>query len=136
MADESGVDSVAAIKTLFKWKNAESAGEATLDDPCAPGPPCPELRRDEIDARNIVPIEAASEAQMETGEVCEDGEFWFSGDGGFDDFVEGVAENAELLDYFADAHYGYVGGICDEFDSGFSHLRAAHAEDFGDAADF
>jgi hypothetical protein len=83
-----------------------------------------------------VAVEAARKAQMKTREVCEDCELWFSCDCCLDNSIQRLTQDSQFVDYFADAHNGDIGGIGDEIDSGCAHLRAAHAENIRDSAQF
>src|SRR5579859_7123989 len=73
MTDELNGHSAIAIEFFLKRENTESLREAAPDDAHAPGSPGPELRADVVNVLNAVALESAGQAQVEAGEVREDG---------------------------------------------------------------
>jgi hypothetical protein len=76
---------------FFKGKDAEGLREAAADYADAPGSPGPELRADVVDVFGSAALEFAGQAEVEAGEVREDGEGWFAALG----FAYEVAHGAD-----------------------------------------
>ena len=74
MADEFCGDAGVGVELFFEGEDAEGLGEAAADDSNAPGTPGPELRADVVGVGDFAEFEFAGEAEMEAGEVGEDGE--------------------------------------------------------------
>ena len=71
-------DTGIAEELFFKGKNAEGLRETAADYADAPGSPSPELRADVVDVFGSAALEFAGQAEVEAGEVREDGEGWFA----------------------------------------------------------
>ena len=91
MADEFGGDAGVTKKLLFKREDAERFLEASSNQLGAPGTPSPELWTDVIDIANASGLEFAGEAEMEAGEIGENGQRGFAFSGGGDEMVHGAA---------------------------------------------
>ena len=92
MADEFCGDAGVGVKLFFEWEDAEGESEAAADDPYTPRTPGPELRADVVGVGHSAEFEFAGEAEMEAGEVGEDGEGGFALLGGGDEFSHGADE--------------------------------------------
>src|SRR5258708_37994877 len=130
MADELHGDSGIGVKLFFEWKYAECLREAAADYADTPGSPGPELRADVVDVFNATALEFAGEAQVEAGNIGEDGEGGFAPLGLGDQMAHGAHERRKMAEDFGDAYDGDFGIIGDDVDSSGAHLRAAHTEDF------
>ncbi len=130
MADEFCGYAGVGIKLFFKRKNAEAEREAAPDDSYTPRTPRPELRADVVGVGHAAPFEFAREAEMEAGEVGEDGERGFALLGGGDEFAHCADERWEMAEDFGDADDGDFGVVGDDVHACGTHLRAAHAENF------
>ena len=87
VADEFCGDSGVTVELFFEREDAESKREAAADDSNTPGTPRPELRADVVGVAHAAPFEFASKAEMEAGEVGEDGESGFALLSGCDKFA-------------------------------------------------
>ncbi len=73
VADEFYGDAGVGVELFFEGEDAEGFGEAAADDSYAPGAPGPELRADVVGVLDFAGFEFAGEAEVEAGEVGEDG---------------------------------------------------------------
>lgn len=74
MADKGGGDAAGGVEGLFKRKDDKDATDALLDPAKASSLPGPELGADEPEDGNARAMEAAGEAEVDVGEVDQDGE--------------------------------------------------------------
>src|SRR5215467_3354635 len=118
MADEFHGDASVAVKLLFERKNAEGELEAAAYDADAPWTPCPELRADVVSVSHAPGLELASEAEVEPGEVGEDGERRLAALGLSDEFAHGANERRQVAQDFGDADHGHFGVVGDRVDAG------------------
>ncbi len=95
MADEFCGDAGVGVELFFEGEDAEAEFEAAADDSNAPRPPGPELGADVVGVGDFAEFEFAGEAEMEAGEVGEDGEGGFALFGGGDEFAHGADERRE-----------------------------------------
>src|SRR5712671_1216670 len=125
MADERYRDSGVCVEFLFEGEDAEGLRESATDDAYAPGAPGPELRADVVDVLNAAAFEFAGEAQVEAGEIGQDGEGRLAALGFTDEATHGAYKGRETAQDLGDADNGELGAVGD---AGGAHLRAAHAE--------
>jgi hypothetical protein len=130
VTDEFCGDAGVGVELFFEGEDAQGLLEAAADDPYTPRPPCPKLGADVVGVGDFAEFEFAGEAEMEAGEIGEDGEGWFSVLRGVDEFSHGADEGREMAEDFGDTDDGDFGVVGDDVDAGGAHLRAAHAEDF------
>ena len=81
MADEFGIDAAGAVEGLLEGKDDEHAADEFPDEVDAVLLPGPELRADEVDDGNAEAVEFPGEAEVDVGEVDEDGEVGAAGRG-------------------------------------------------------
>src|SRR5487761_2624267 len=74
MADEVCRDVAGAVEVLLEGEDDEHAVDALLYPTEASSLPGPELGADEVDDRNATLLEFAGEAEVDVGEVDEDGD--------------------------------------------------------------
>ena len=128
MADELGVYVAGAVEGGFEGEDDHHAGDALLHPAEAAALPGPELRADEVEDGDAEFFQLAGEAEVDVGEVDEDGDVgavFF--DGGDEAAVLGV-DGGHVADDLGDAHVGYVFGADDAVEAGHFHLFAAEAE--------
>jgi hypothetical protein len=128
VADEGRVYVAGAVEVFFKGEDDHHAVDPLLDPAETASLPGPELWADEIDDWDVQFFEFAGEAEVDVGEVDEDG-------GGGALFFDGGDEAAILAvdvghvpDDLGDAHVGDVFGADDALKAGVFHLFAAEAE--------
>ena len=66
--------------------------------------------------------------KMKAGEIGEDGQLGFAAAGFAEQSAPSAIERGHLVQDFEQADQRDFGGIYDDFDSRFAHLRAAHAD--------
>ncbi len=128
MADELGVDAAGAVEPFFEGKDDHHAADALLYPAQAAALPGPELRADEVDDRDVEFFELAGEAEVDVGEVDEDGDVGAALFDGGDEAAVGAVDARHVADDFGDAHVGDVFGADDAVEAGGFHLFAAEAE--------
>ncbi len=69
-----GVDVAVAVEGLFEGEDDHHAVDALLHPAQAAALPGPELRADEVDDRDAEALQLAGEAEVDVGEVDEDGD--------------------------------------------------------------
>src|SRR5439155_1327370 len=74
VADELSVDAAGTVEAFFKGKDDHHAGDALLHPAEAAALPGPELRTDEVNDRDAEFFELAGEAEVDVGEVDQDGD--------------------------------------------------------------
>ena len=74
VADELGVDAAVAVEGLFEGEDDEHFADALLHPAEAAALPGPELRGDEPDDGDAGGVEVSGEAEVDVGEVDEDGD--------------------------------------------------------------
>ncbi len=131
VAHEESVDVAVGIERGFEREDDEHFGDALLDPAEAAPLPGPELGGDEPDDGNVAAFELAGEAEVDVGEIDEDG----GGGGGSvdaaDEFaVLGVDVGGVAKD-LGDAHVGDVLCADDAGLSGLLHEEAAEAGEGG-----
>ena len=128
MAYELGLDSAGAVEGGFEGEDDHHAGDALLHTAEAVALPGPELRADEVEDGDAEFFQLAGEAEVDVGEVDEDGDVgavFF--DGGDEAAVLGV-DGGHVADDLGDAHVGDVFGADDAVEAGGFHLAASEAE--------
>jgi len=129
VADPVGSDSRLAVEIRLEGEKAEAAHEAAAHQIHTPGPPGPELRADEIDVLHAAAMQGARQAEMKAGEVGEDGQRRTAADGFGAQAAHGAAQRGNFARDLENAGHAHFGAIHDDFDAGFAHARAAHAEE-------
>jgi len=128
---ERRVDVTVAVKGLLEGEDNHHAIDALLDPAEAAALPCPELRADEVDDGYVESFELASEAEVDVGEVDEDGGGGAAlFDGGYESAV-GTVDARGVFDDLGDSHVRYVFGADDALLACRFHLAAAQAEESG-----
>ena len=130
MADEFCGDAGVGVELFFEGEDAEAEFETAADDSDTPRPPGPKLGADVVGVGDFSEFEFAGEAEMEAGEVGEDGECGFALFGGGDEFAHRADERGKMAENFGDTNDGDFGVVGDDVHAGGAHLRATHAEDF------
>ena len=131
VADEFGVDVAGAVEGGFEGEDDEHAVDEALHPAQAAALPGPELRADEPEDGDAEALAVHGEAEVDVGEVDEDGERGRVALDGADERavlrvdVEGVAED------FGEAHVGDVFGADDALLAGGFHGAAAEAGEGG-----
>ena len=128
MADELCVDVAGAVEGLFEREDDHHAVDALLDPAETAALPGPELGADEVDNWDVQFFEFAGQAEVDVGEVDEDGDVgpvFF--DGGYETAVFAI-DVGHVPDDLGDAHVGDVFGADDALEAGVFHLFAAKAE--------
>jgi hypothetical protein len=128
MADERGVDVAGAVEVFFEGKDDHHAADALLDPLETAALPCPELWADAVDDGDGEFFKLASQAEVDVGEIDEDGDIWAVFFDGGDEAAVFAVDVWHVTDDFGDAHVGYVFGANDALEAGFFHLFAAEAE--------
>ncbi len=131
VADELGVDVAIAVKGGFEGEDGEHLRDALLDPAEAASFPSPELGGDEPDDGNVEPLEVLGEAEVDVGEVDEDGGSGWRGVDGCDKFAILGVDVGGVADDFGDAHVGDVFCADDAVLTGCGHLLAAEAGEGG-----
>ena len=131
VADEGGVDVAGSVEGGFEGEDDEHLRDALLNPAEAAALPGPELGGDEPEDGDVEALELAGEAEVDVGEVDEDGG---GGAGGLDVADEepelGVDVGGVAKD-FGDAHVGDVFGVDDAGLAGSLHVEAAEAGEGG-----
>jgi hypothetical protein len=128
MADERGVDVAGTVESFFEGKDDHHAVDALLDPAKTAPLPCPDLGADEVDDRDVQLFEFAGEAEVDVGEVDEDGDVGAAFFDGGDEAAELAVDVGHVPDDLGDAHVGDVFGADDALEAGVFHLFAAEAE--------
>ena len=131
VADELRVDAAVAVEGLFEWEDDEHARDALLHPAQARALPRPELRRNEPDDGHARCVQMPGEAEVDVGEVDEDGDvgevLLYAADKAA---IAGV-DAGDVEEDFGDAHDGYIFGA-DDLDLMFGgHLAPAEASEGG-----
>ena len=131
MADEGGVDVAVAVESLFEGEDDEHFGDALLHPAETRTLPGPELRADEPDDGDAEFVEVFGEAEVDVGEVDENGDAgFFAADAGNELAVLGE-DVRRVTEDFGDAHVGDVFGADDAVLAGGFHLLAAESGEGG-----
>ena len=131
MSDEFGLDLAVAVEGLFEGEDDEHLRDALLDPAEALPFPGPELGGDEPDDGDVAVGEVAGDAEVDVGEIDEDGGGgWFSFDGA-DEFAVLAVDEGGVPEDLGDAHVGDVFGADDAALAGFGHLVAAETGEGG-----
>src|ERR1700730_12031450 len=130
VADEFHGDAGVTVELFFKGEDTKRLCKAAADYADAPRTPGPELRADVIDIAYAVRLEFSGEAQVEAGEIGEDGEGGFATLGFVDEAAHGANQGGKVAEDFGDADDGDFGIVGDDVDAGGAHLRTAHTENF------
>ena len=110
VAYELGVDVAGGVEGLLEGEDDEHAVDALLYPAEAAALPGPELGADEPDHGDALLVEALGEAEIDVGEVDEDGDVGAgSADAAYEFAVAGVYVR-DVAEDFGDAHDGYVFG--------------------------
>jgi uncharacterized protein YdeI (YjbR/CyaY-like superfamily) len=128
VADELGVDVAGAVEGGFEGEDDEHAVDALLDPAETATLPGPELRADEVDDGDVAFFQLAGEAEVDVGEVDEDGDIGAAGVDGGDEAAVFAVDVGHVPDDLGDAHVGDVFGADDAVEARGFHLRAAEAE--------
>src|SRR6202522_2582689 len=113
MADEPGVDASGAVEALFEGKDDHHAADALLHPAQAAALPCPELRADEGDDGDAQFFQRAGEAEVDVGEVDEDGDVGLALFDGGDETAVGTVDARGVAENFRNAHVGDIFGAYD-----------------------
>ncbi len=131
MADKGGVDVAVAVEGLLEGEDDEHFGDALLDPAKTASLPGPKLGGDEPDDGYLELLEVLGEAEVDVGEVDEDGGGgWVLVDGA-DELAVLAVDEGGVADHLGDAHVGDVFGADDAGLAGGGHLDAAEAGEGG-----
>ncbi len=128
VADELCVDAAGAVETLFEWEDDHHAVDALLDPAETAALPGPELGADEIDHWDVQFFKFAGQAEVDVGEVDEDGGVGALFFDGGDEAAVLAIDVGHVPDDLGDSHVGDVFGADDALEAGVFHLFAAEAE--------
>jgi uncharacterized protein YdeI (YjbR/CyaY-like superfamily) len=128
MADEGGVDVAGAVEVFFEGEDDHHAGDTLLDPAEATALPGPELGADEVDDRDVQLFELAGEAEVDVGEVDENGDVGATFLDGCDEAPVLAVDVGHMPDDFGDAHVSHVLCADDTVEASFFHFFAAEAE--------
>ncbi len=128
MAYELCVDVAGAVEGFFEGEDDHHAVDALLDPAEAAALPGPELGADEVDDGDVQFFEFAGEAEVDVGEVDEDGDVGAAFFDGGDETAVLAVDVGHVPDDLGDAHVGDVFGADDAVEAGVFHLFAAEAE--------
>jgi len=131
VAGEGGVHAAVAVEGLFEGEDDHHAVDALLHPAETASLPGPELGADEVDDGDVEGFELAGEAEVDVGEVDEDGGLRAVLLNGGDETAIGAVDVGRVADDFRDAHVGDVFGADDTVLTGGFHLTAAEAEEGG-----
>ena len=131
MAYELGIDSTGAVERLFERKDDHHAADPLLHPTEALSLPCPELRADEVDDGDVEFFELAGEAEVDVGEVDQDGYVRTALFDGSDELAILAVDEGGVPDDLGDAHVGNVFGAHNAVLAGVGHFLAAEAEELG-----
>ena len=131
VTDEVGGDVARAVEVLLEGEDDEHAIDALLNPTEASSLPGPELGANEVDDGDAALLEFSGEAEVDVGEVDEDGDVGFLLADGADEFAILAVDIGGVTEDFGDAHVGDVFGAYDSLLSGGLHLGAAEAEEAG-----
>ncbi len=131
VADECGVDASCAVEALFEGEDDHHAADPLLHPAEASALPGPELRTDEVDDGNVQLAELTGEAEVDVGEVDQDGDVGTALFDGGDQAAVLAVDARHVTNDFGDAHVGDVFGAHDAIEAGGFHLFAAEAEECG-----
>ncbi len=131
VADEVDLDSMAAVEVDFKREDDQHARDVLLDALDAALLPCPQLRTDEVDDRDVEGMQGFSEAQVDVREVDEDGYVRaLASQAGFEPAELGV-DFRHVANDFGDAHVGDVFRADNAAKAEGFHAKAAESEAVG-----
>ncbi len=131
VADKVGVDVALRVEAGLEGEDDEHLRDALLDPAEAASLPGPELRGDEPDDGDAEAFQVFGEAEVDVGEVDEDGD---GGPRALDVADEqGIAgvDGGGVAEDFGDAHVGDVFGAHDALLAGGLHAEAAEAGESG-----
>ena len=131
VAYEFGVDLAVAVEGGFKGEDDEHAVDALLDPAQAAALPGPELRADEPEDRDAEAFAVFGEAEVDVGEVDEDGEGGAIALEAGDELAILGEDEGGVAEDFCDAHVGYVFGADDAALACGLHGGAAEAGEGG-----
>src|ERR1700731_679457 len=100
MANVADLDAVAAVKLLLKRKDHDHLADIFLDLLHAAGAPGPYLRADKIKHRNAQPVQFAGQAQVEVGEVNQDGGVRLTACSFRDQVLESATDSRQVRQHF------------------------------------
>jgi len=131
VAYELGVDAALAVELFFEGEDDEHLVDALLHPAEAAALPRPELGRDEPDDGDAGAGEVFGEAEVDVGEVDEDGDVGAVALDAGDEFPVAGVDAGDVAEDFGDAHDGNVFGADDAGLAGLLHVRAAEAGEGG-----
>src|SRR5581483_1086492 len=106
MADALHGDAGLAVNRLLKIEDAKHLFNGRFELPDPPPPPSPDLRADKIDDRYVTLLELLRQAQVEIGEVNEDGKLWLPPAHLIEEDAKGPVDAREPRDDFCDSSHG------------------------------
>ncbi len=131
MAEELGVDVAGAVEGGLEGEDDQHAGDALLHPAQTAALPGPELRADQVDDRDAEALAVGGEAEVDVGEVDEDGDGGALALEGGDELAVLGVDVGRVAEDLGDAHVGDVLGADDAALAGALHLQAAEAEEAG-----
>ena len=131
MTDERRVDLTVAVERFFEGEDNHHAVHALLHPAEAAALPGPELGADEVDDGNVEGFEFAGEAEVDVGEVDEDGGGGAASFDGGDEAAVGRVDAWGVAKDLGDTHVGHVFGADDALLACGLHLATAEAEERG-----
>ena len=130
MTNEFGVDAAFAVELFFEGEDDKHLVYALLHPAEAAALPGPELRADEPDDGNACAGEVFGEAEVDVGEIDEDGDVGALLLDECDELAVAGVDVGDVAEDFGDAHDGYVFGADDASLAGLLHVCAAKAGEY------
>lgn len=131
VTDKSSRDIAGLVEDLLEREDDEDAADALLHPAEATALPGPELRADEPKDGDAGPMEVTGEAEVDVGEVDEDGEVGAGGADGADEPAVAAVDAGDVAEDFGDAHDSDVFGADGLELAGGAHFRSAQAGEGG-----
>src|SRR5882724_3849663 len=129
MSHVADLDAVPAVKLLLKGKDHDHLADIFLDLLHASGAPGPDLRADKVKNWNAQAVQSAGQAQVEVGEVDQDGCVRLAARCFGYQTLEAAADSRQVRDYLYQADHSNLIGVDQQFAAGSMHLLAAHSEE-------
>lgn len=129
MTYEFCIHTTGSIETLLKREDDHHAVDSLLYPAQAAALPRPELRADKVNDRDTYFFQFASEAEIDVGEVNEDGDVRAALSDGRDQATVRAIDTRSMADDFGDAHVGYILSPDHAVETDSLHLAAAEPKE-------
>jgi hypothetical protein len=123
VGDEPSVDATGTVEAFFEGKDDHHAGDTLLHPADAAALPGPELRADKVDDRDAEFFQLAGKAEVDVGEVDQDGDVGPPLPDGGHEAAIGSVDAGHVADDLGDAHVGDVFSPHDAIEACGFHLR-------------